>query len=244
MSLSHEELVRYDRQIKLIGKESQERLSRSKVLIVGIGGLGSVVSLYLTAAGVGELFIVDSERVELSNLNRQIIYTTRDINRLKVEVAAGRLKELNPHVNIRAYPARASKELLEELLEKVDLAIDCTDNWETRLMLNDVAIKHRKPFIHAGVHGFHGQLLVVVPGVTPCLRCILPGKPADQGEIPVLGTTPGIIGLLQATEAIKILTGTGTPLLNKLLIYDGFHTRFHEVIVYRNPRCPACKGLT
>lgn len=241
MSLSLEELLRYDRQIKLLGPQAQEKLRKSRVLILGVGGLGSPVSLYLTAAGVGELILVDSERIELSNLNRQVLYTTKDIGRFKVEVAAERLKELNPQVRIRAYPTRANRELLDGLLKEVDLAIDCTDNWEIRLVLNEIAIRHGKPFIHAGVHGFHGQLLVVIPRTTPCLRCILPGRPVDQADIPVIGTTPGVLGLLQATEAIKIITGVGNPLLNKLLIYDGFNMKFHEVSVFRNPNCPVCK---
>lgn len=244
MELSSEELERYSRQIDVIGKDGQLKLKKSRVLIVGLGGLGSPVSLYLAAAGVGELILVDHGLVELSNLNRQILYTTRDIGRLKVEVAAERLRELNPNTRVVTYGVRADRELLDDLVSKVDIVIDGTDNWETRFIVNELCVKHGKPFIHAGVQGFYGQLLIVIPGVTPCLNCIIPYKPPDRDRIPVIATTPGVLGLLEATEAIKLITGVGSPALNKLLVYDGLNMRLHEVAVTRNPNCSVCSRIT
>ncbi|MEM0004841.1 MAG: HesA/MoeB/ThiF family protein [Desulfurococcaceae archaeon] len=243
MKLSEEELERYDRQIKLLGVEAQEKLKKSKVLIVGVGGLGSPAALYLTAAGIGELILVDFERVELSNLNRQILYWTRDVGRIKVEAAFEKLRELNPNVNIRTYPVKGDEKILDALVEETDLVIDGLDNWETRFTLNKLCVKHRKPFIHAGVLGFYGQLLVVVPGVTPCLQCIMPMKPRETRAPPVIGTTPGVMALLQVTEAIKILTGYGKPALGKLIVYNGYELSFSEVNVSRNPQCPVCSYL-
>lgn len=243
MSLSQLELERYDRQLKIIGVEGQEKLKKSRVLVVGAGGLGSPVLLYLAAAGVGELVVVDDGLVELSNLNRQILYRTSDIGKPKVDIAFERLRELNPHVKITPIHKRADKQLLEELVPSVDLVIDALDNWETRFILNEICVKHRKPLIHAGVYGLYGQLLVVIPGITPCLQCLLPRKPAETTGIPVLGPTPGVLGALQAVEAIKILTGYGKPALNKLVVYDGVNGEFTTLQLSRNPKCPVCSGL-
>lgn len=243
MSLSEEELERYNRQILLFGVEAQEKLKKSKVLIVGVGGLGSPAALYLVAAGVGELILVDFEKVELSNLNRQVLYWTRDIGRLKVEAAAEKLRELNPNVILKAYAVKGDEESLEPLVKEVDLVVDGLDNWETRFILNKLCVKYRKPFIHAGVHGLYGQLLIVIPGVTPCLQCILPRAPKETHRFPVLGTTPGVLALLQVNEAIKILTGYGKPAINKLIVYNGHELVFNEVAVSRNPHCPICGHL-
>lgn len=244
MPLSEEELERYNRQILLFGVEAQEKLKRSKVLIVGVGGLGSPAALYLVAAGVGELMLVDFEKVDLSNLNRQILYWTRDVGRLKVEVATEKLRELNPNVILRVYSIKGDEKSLEPLTSEADIVIDGLDNWETRFTLNKLCVKHRKPFIHAGVHGLYGQLLVVIPGVTPCLQCILPKTPRETHRFPVLGTTPGILALLQVTEAIKIITGYGKPAINKLIIYNGYELSFNEIAVSRNPHCLICGQLS
>ena len=243
MSLSPEELARYDRQISVIGVEGQEKLKKARVLIVGVGGLGSIVSLYLVAAGVGELVLLDEGVVELSNLNRQILYDTSDIGKPKVTVASEKLRRLNPWVSIKPIQARASEELLDKLVNEVDLVIDALDNWESRLVLNKVCVKHNKPLIHAGIQGFYGQLMVVVPRVTPCLQCIVPRSPLTPSKIPVLPPTPGVLGSLQANEAIKIITGIGKPALNKLIVYDGLKMEFTVVNVYRNPNCPICGDL-
>jgi molybdopterin/thiamine biosynthesis adenylyltransferase len=243
MSLSSEEFERYDRQIMVIGVEGQEKLKKARVLIVGVGGLGSIVSLYLVAAGVGELVLLDEGVVELSNLNRQILYDTSDIGKSKVTVASEKLRRLNPWVSIKPIQERASEELLGKIVSEVDLVIDALDNWDSRLILNKVCVRYSKPLIHAGIQGFYGQFMVVVPGVTPCLQCIVPKKPLTPSKIPVLAPTPGVLGSLQATEAIKIITGVGKPALNKLLVYDGLKMEFTVVNVYRNPNCPVCGGL-
>lgn len=244
MQFTTEELERYSRQIDVIGVQGQLKLKNARILIVGLGGLGSPASMYLAASGVGELILVDDGLVELSNLNRQVLYTTRDIGRLKVEVAANKLRDLNPNVKVTTYSHRANRELLDKLIQEVDLVVDGTDNWDTRFIINELCVKHRKPFIHAGVQGFHGQLLVVIPGLTPCLSCIIPFKPTERREIPVVSTTPGVLGLIEATEAIKLITGIGSPAVNRLLVYDGLNMRLHEVIVTRNPNCPVCSRVS
>ncbi|MEM0246268.1 MAG: HesA/MoeB/ThiF family protein [Desulfurococcaceae archaeon] len=244
MALSSEELERYDRQIRLFGVEGQEKLKKSRVLVVGVGGLGSPAALYLVATGIGEVILVDSERVELSNLNRQVLYWTRDIGKFKVESASEKLRELNPNVRIRGYSRRADEELLDQLVHEADLVIDGLDNWKTRFMLNRICVKYRKPLIHAGVYGVYGQLLVVVPGITPCLQCVMVKEPPERGPLPVLGTTPGLLAMIQVTEAIKILTGYGEPALNRLIVYNGYTMEFREVTISRNPNCPVCGGLS
>lgn len=242
-ALSSEEIERYDRQIRLFGIEGQLRLKRSRVLVVGVGGLGTAAALYLVAAGVGHIILVDSERVELSNLNRQILYWTRDIGRLKTEAAVEKLRELNPGVVIETVAARVDERLLRELVPRVDLVIDALDNWETRFLLNRVCVEYRKPLIHAGVQGLYGQLLVIVPGKTPCLQCLIPRQPPETRPFPILGTTAGLMAMLQVTEAIKILTGYGEPSLGRLIVYDGYRMSFHEIKVSRRPDCPVCSMI-
>ena len=243
MTLAKEELERYDRQIRLIGIEGQERLKKSKVLVVGIGGLGSPAALYLAAAGVGEIVLVDSERVEPSNLNRQVLHWTRDIGELKVKSASEKLRELNPNVKIRAYSELADERLLEEVVPQVDVVIDGLDNWSTRFALNRVCVKYKKPLVHAGVYGVYGQALLVVPGITPCLQCIVVKEPPTQRPFPILGPVPGLMAMIQVMEAIKILTGYGRPALNKLIVFNGYSMEFQEISVYRNPSCPVCSKL-
>ncbi|MEM4570494.1 MAG: ThiF family adenylyltransferase, partial [Desulfurococcaceae archaeon] len=150
----------------------------------------------------------------------------------------------NPNVRIRGYSRRADEELLDQLVHEADLVIDGLDNWKTRFMLNRICVKHRKPLIHAGVYGVYGQLLVVVPGITPCLQCVMVKEPPERGPLPVLGTTPGLLAMIQVTEAIKILTGYGEPALNRLIVYNGYTMEFREVTISRNPNCPVCGGLS
>ncbi len=239
-TLTPEEIERYDRQIRIFGVEGQLKLKRAKVLIVGVGGLGSPAAIYLAAAGVGEIILVDSERVELSNLNRQILHWTRDIGKLKVESAAEKLRELNPNVKTMIIAEHAGEELLDKLVSEADIVIDGLDNWKSRLALNKACVKHGKPLIHAAIHGMYGQLLVVVPGETPCLNCLIIKEPPEVKPFPVLGTTPGLLAMLQVTEAIKLLTGYGRPPLGKLIVYDGYTMKFEEIPVSRNPQCPTC----
>lgn len=235
--------MRYERQIPVIGREGQEKLKRSTVLIAGAGGLGSASALYLAAAGVGRLIIVDPQDVELSNLNRQVLHWTSDIGRAKVESAREKLRRLNPNVEVEVYREELTEELARRLVSRADIVIDALDNWEARFLLNRVCVELGKPFIHAGVEGFYGQMLVVVPGKGPCLQCLLPRQPPSRSGVPVLATTPGVLGLLQATEAIKLLTGVGEPAIGRLIIYDGYSMTFSEVRVRRRPDCPVCSRI-
>lgn len=238
--LSNNEIERYSRQIPIIGVEGQEKLRRSTVLIVGVGGLGSVASFYLVAAGIGKLILVDEGLIELSNLQRQILYTVDDIGKPKVIVARERLKKLNPDTEIIAVQEKFDDALADELIPQADVVIDALDNWETRIILDRAAWRHSKPYVHAGVHGFYGQLTVLVPGKTPCLRCIFPRKPPVESPIPVFATTPGVLGVLEANEVLKLLTGHGEPLINKLLIYDGSSNLFEIIEIDIPPTCNAC----
>ena len=243
MPLTKSMLERYDRQIRLFGAEAQERLRDSTVLVAGVGGLGCASSLYLTAAGVGRLILVDFGRVELSNLNRQILYGTEDLGRLKVEAASERLRRLNPEVEVVGMNVRISRDNVSRLVGMADLVVDGMDNWGTRYLLNDECVRQRKPFIHAGVFGMGGQLLVVLPGKGPCLRCVLPSPPAEEGVFPVLGVAPGILGVLQATEALKLITGYGEPSVGRMVVYDGYSMELRAVEVERRGDCEACGEL-
>ncbi len=241
--LSDSELKRYDRQIMIFGVDGQLKLKKSNVLVVGVGGLGSPIALYLTAAGVGRIVLVDSEDVELSNLNRQILHWTEDVGKPKVVSAVDKLRRLNPEVVVEGIKARADEGLLRELIPKVDLVLDGLDNWETRFLVNKICVEFNKPFIHAGIMGLYGQLLVIIPGKTPCLQCLIPRKPPEVKPFPVLGTTPAVMAALQVTEAIKLITNYGVPALGKLIIYDGYTLSFKEVGVSRRPDCPVCGSI-
>ncbi len=241
--LSHDELIRYDRQIKLLGLKNQVKLKKATVLVVGVGGLGTAASLYLAAAGVGKIILVDKDSVELSNLNRQILFWTEDIGKPKATAAKDKLEKLNPHVEIVTYGKKLTEDLARKLVRETDVVIDALDNWDTRFMLNKICVEERKPLIHAGVYGMHGQLLTIIPGEGPCLQCLIPKKPAEAGKFPVIGTTPGILALMQVTEAIKIITGYGKPAVGKLIIYDGERMSFNEILVKRRANCPVCEKL-
>lgn len=242
---TREELERYDRQVKLsgFGIEKQAKLKQSAALVVGVGGLGSLALYYLAAAGVGRILLVDKERVELSNLNRQIIHWTKDVGRPKVESAAEKLRELNPDVKVEPLHAPASGEVLEELVKEVDVVVDCLDNYSTRFLLNEVCLRHGKPLVHGAVYGMEGRATTIIPGRTPCLRCIIPKNPPEQKGFPVLGPAVGVIASVEALEAIKLLTGVGELLAGRLLVFDGESMSFEIVQVRRNPNCPACGKL-
>ena len=244
LTLSKLEMERYARQIPIIGVEGQRRLSTASVLIVGVGGLGSAVALYLTAMGVGKLILIDDGSVELSNLNRQILYSLQDLGLKKVEVARSRLRELNPHVTIETYDQRLDEVLAIELVKRVDVVVDALDNWESRLVLNKVCIEYGKPLIHAGVEGFYGQIMTIVPGKGPCLACLFREVPrTSQRVIPVLGAVSGVLGTLEAIETVKILLSMGKPLVGRMLIIDLLSMDFRSVEVRRNPRCPVCSKV-
>ncbi len=227
---------RYNRQLPILGADGQRKLRSSKILIAGVGGLGSAVSIYLAAAGVGRLIIVDSDTVKLSDLNRQILYSWRDIGRKKVVVAKERLRGLNPEVDVVAIDTQITEENASKLIRDIDIVVDCLDNWRTRIILDKAICEEKKVLVHGGVEGLYGQVTVIVPYKTMCLRCLI-GKPEEKEFIPVLGTTPGIIGLIEATEVIKLVTGVGQPLINKMLIYDGYSMEFNIVELKPTKEC-------
>jgi len=226
LSLSIEEMERYSRQIPVIGVEGQLKLKNTTMLIIGLGGLGSIASMYLVASGVGRLIIVDNESVELSNLQRQILYTISDLGKPKAYVARDRLSMINPNVEIEAYNMQFNMENGGELVKKADVVIDALDNWETRFILDKLVFKHGKPMVHAGVEGFYGQLTTIIPGKTPCLRYIFQSVKPSRRRVNVLATTPGVLGILEANEAIKLATGIGEVLANKILVYNGLRNEF------------------
>ncbi|MDF0594047.1 HesA/MoeB/ThiF family protein [Methanotrichaceae archaeon M04Ac] len=234
-------LDRYDRQIRLFGVEGQEKIAESKVFIAGAGGLGSPISFYLAAAGVGKIVIADDDEVEISNLNRQILHWERDIGKKKAVSAKEKLTEMNSEIVVETMAETISEENVSRLIGDADLVIDAVDNFPVRYLLNETAIKKRIPFIHGAISGFHGQATTVIPGESACLRCIFP-QPPPPAPSPVVGTTPGIIGLVQATEAIKYITGTGELLSGRLLIWDGLLPSLETIEVSRDPRCPDCAG--
>lgn len=239
--LSREELERYDRQIRIFGEDGQKKLKRARVLIAGIGGLGSSISIYLTAAGVGRLILVDSDIVELSNLNRQVLHWDKDVGKSKVRSAEEKLRGLNPEVDIEALSAKIDEGSVFELARNVDVIVDAMDNFETRYLLNRVALKRGVPMVHGGVRGFDGQVTTIVPGETACLRCIFPKAPPRE-TFPILGATAGVIGCIQAMEVVKYVVGVGELLKNRLLLFNGQDMKFSEVEVVRNPKCEDCGG--
>lgn len=236
---------RYLRQIAVWGEEAQEKLSSSSALVVGLGGLGSAAALYLAAAGVGKLVLVDHDRVEESDLNRQVLHWSRDVGKLKVESAAEKLRELNPEVEVKCIARRLeSVECALELVRRADVVLDCLDNWPSRLVLNEACVKAGKPLVHAAVEGAAGWLTVVKPREGPCLSCIFPRFPPDKRAIPVLGPIPGVLGSAEALEALKLLTGYGEPLVGRLLYLD-LNTGAADIVrVGRRPNCQVCHSPT
>jgi adenylyltransferase/sulfurtransferase len=239
--LDDQETRRYDRQIMIkdFGIEGQEKLKNSRVLLAGAGGLGSAASYYLAAAGLGHLRIVDQDQVELSNLNRQILHWEKDIGRDKVESALEKLSQLNPDITVEIRREEINDDTLPELMAGCDLVVDGLDNFPTRYLINEQIFRQRIPFIYGGILGLMGMVTVIQPGKTPCLKCLFPQAPPPQ-KFPVLGTTPGIIGLIEANEAIKYLVGLGTLLTGRLLVYNGLEMHFSEVQIEPNPECQVC----
>jgi sulfur-carrier protein adenylyltransferase/sulfurtransferase len=246
--LSPAETLRYARHIVLeeIGEEGQRRLRSARVLIVGAGGLGSPASLYLAAAGVGTLGLVDDDAVDASNLQRQVLYGERDIGRPKLEAAAARLRDLNPHVRIVAHPRRLTSGNALDIIRPYDIVIDGTDNFPTRYLVNDACVLLGKRNVYGSILKFEGQLSVFAGGDdAPCYRCLF-REPPPPGLVPscaeggVLGVLPGVIGSLQALEAIKLVTGAGEPMIGRLLLFDALQLRWRELRLRRNPDCPVC----
>ena len=246
-ALTPEEIARYSRHLILpeIGIEGQQRLRRARVLCVGAGGLGSPALLYLAAAGIGTLTLVDFDEVDLSNLHRQIIHGTPDIGRPKLESARDRLRAINPHVDVQLCAAAFGVANARQLVDAHDVIVDGTDNFPTRYLVNDACVLAGKPNAYGAIFRFEGQASVFgLPG-GPCYRCLHPEPPAADlipgcAEAGVLGVLPGIIGTIQATETIKLILGIGDPLVGRFLLYDALRMRFRELTLRKDPDCPVC----
>ena len=247
MTLSSEEKLRYARHLVLpeVGMEGQEKLKASSVLVIGAGGLGSPVALYLAAAGVGRIGIVDFDRVEFSNLQRQIIHGSEDVGRSKVSSAAESIASINPLVCVDSHEQPLSSDNAMSIVARYDIVIDGTDNFATRYLVNDVCVLSGKPNCYGSIFRFEGQASVFGMSGGPCYRCLYP-QPPDPGVVPncaeggVLGVLPGIVGTIQANEAIKLILGTGNPLSERLLLFDALEMKFRELKVSRDPKCPVC----
>ncbi|MHB8770099.1 MAG: HesA/MoeB/ThiF family protein [Syntrophales bacterium] len=238
--ITQEEQQRYHRQLLMLGESGQERLKASRVLIAGAGGLGTVIATYLTAAGIGTLRIADCDVVEATNLNRQILHWGKDLGRPKTVSVAEKLSALNPLVRVEQIAGRIDEATIAALAADCDLIVDALDNFPTRYLLNRAAIGRGIPFIHGAVRGLQGQATTVLPGKTPCLRCLFPQAPAPSAVFPIVGATCGVIGSIEATEAVKLLTGQGEPLASRLLIWDGLAACTDILRIERNPACPDC----
>lgn len=239
--LTPEELQRYQRQIMVpgFGEEGQEKLKQARVFIAGAGGLGSPAALYLAAAGIGRLRIVDSDTVELSNLNRQVLHWTQDIGRAKVESAGSKLRAFNPGIEIETVRERMTPENIHDLTDGFHIIVDAVDNLAARYILNQCAQEKKIPLFHGAVSGFEGRAMTIIPGQTACLMCLYRGVEIHR-KTPVVGTSPGVIAGIQAAEVIKYLTGIGQLLTNRFLVYDGLNMRFAEIEVSRDPECRCC----
>jgi adenylyltransferase/sulfurtransferase len=246
VTLSASERDRYQRHLALgeIGAAGQEKLKAARVLVVGAGGLGSPAALYLAAAGCGTLGLLDCDRVELSNLQRQVLFDSSAIARSKAEAGRERLASLNPEIRVVAHALELKAANVRAVFKDYDLVLDGTDRLATRYLVNDACVILGLPLVSAAIHRFEGQIMTYVPGRGPCYRCVFPQAPeggvANCAQAGVLGVLPGVLGTLQATEAIKLITGVGDPLTGRLLTYDALEMRFHEFRVARRPDCAVC----
>ena len=243
--LTRDELERYERQIMIkgLGEEGQEKLKRANVFIAGAGGLGSPIAMYLVAAGVGTIRVVDHDRVELSNLNRQVLHWDEDIGKRKADSALEKLRKLNPRVELEAVAETITEANVARLVAGFDLIVDAMDNLPTRYLLNKVAVERNTPFFHGAVYGFEGRAMTIIPGKTACLECVYRGRITPKEKFPVIGVTPAVIGCIQSTEVIKYIVGIGELLTNRLLIYDGLNLKFTEFQVAKDPNCEHCSHL-
>jgi len=245
--LKDDQIERYSRQILLpnIGGEGQEKLLRAKVLVIGAGGLGSPVSLYLAAAGVGTIGIVDSDAVELNNLQRQILHSTKTVGQAKVESARTRMSELNPDVKVVAMKERLTSANILDIIKEYDIIVDGSDNFPTRFLVNDACVLSGKPLSHGGIFRFDGQAMTIIPGKGPCYRCLF-SEPPPPGSMPscqeagILGAVAGVIGVIQANEVLKLILGIGEPLVGRLLVFNALDSFFRIVKVPRNKDCAVC----
>ena len=247
MGLTEQQIERYSRHIILaqLGGVGQEKLLASKVLIVGAGGLGSPAALYLAAAGIGTIGIIDADKVDLTNLQRQIIHHTSDVGTEKVASAARKIEAINPDVTVKTYHEWARADNIRQIIRDYDFVIDGTDNFPAKFLINDACYFEKTPFSHAGILRFDGQLITVLPGETTCYRCIFEGPPPPDAvpscsQAGVLGVLAGVIGSLQATEAIKYLLSLGDLLTDAMLTYDALKMKFRKIEFSRNPTCPLC----
>lgn len=242
VELSARELERYDRQIRINGwsSEGQIRLKSARVMIAGIGGLGCPSALYLTAAGVGTLKLVDNEKVELSNLNRQILYWEQDIGKFKVDSAKKKLSNINQDVTIETSKETISDGNVDSLVKECDVIVDGMDNLETRFVLNRGAVRNNIPFVYGSVEGFNGHMMTIIPKKTPCLYCLYGKVPSGNVKFAVAGPTPATVASLQSMEVIKLITGIGKLSTEKLIVIDGAYMEITEIKVKRNPDCLEC----
>jgi len=245
--MNDQQIERYSRNIilKEVGGKGQERLLRSKVLIVGAGGLGAPAALYLAAAGVGVLGLADGDKVDLSNLQRQVIHFTGDVGTPKVDSAGDKIGRLNPDIQVKTYQEMLTSRNIEDIIADYDFVIDGTDNFPAKFLINDACVLTGKPYSHAGILRFNGQTITVLPGKSACYRCLFI-EPPPAGAVPtcsqagVIGAMAGVIGTVQALEAVKYLLGLGDLLTDRLLVFEGLPMKFRDVRVKRNRACPVC----
>ena len=247
VALSKEEITRYSRHLIMpeVGMDGQLKLKQAKVLCIGTGGLGAPLGLYLAAAGVGRIGLVDFDKVDLSNLQRQILFDTNDIGRPKIEAATNRLRNLNPDIQIDNFETRLTSENALDILKDYDIVVDGTDNFPTRYLVNDACVILGKPNVYGSIFRFEGQITIFGYPGGPCYRCLYP-EPPPPGLVPscaeggVLGVLPGIVGAIQAAETLKLIIGKGEPLVGRLLLFDALAMRFRELKLRKNPECPVC----
>lgn len=247
MDLTEEQIERYSRQIILpeVGGSGQKKILDAKVLVIGCGGLGSPSSLYLAGAGVGRIGLVDSDKVELNNLQRQVVHYTKDIGKQKVESAKEKLVSINPGVDIVTYPFRITSKNIIDIIKEYDIIVDGSDNFPTRYLVNDACVISDKPFSHAGILKFEGQATTIIPHQGPCYRCLFPDPP-PPGMVPscqeagILGAVAGMLGIVQAAEVLKYILGKGELLVGRLLVFNALDMSFRKLTIQRSNSCPVC----
>ncbi len=227
------------------GTKGQKKLENATVGVLGVGGLGCPASLYLAAAGVGKIILVDCQAPEISNLNRQVLHWERDVSdRTQKSIsAASKLKKFNSSIEIESRTVLVTEESIADVFPDVNVVLDCLDDFDPRYVLNDFCVSQSVPFVHGAVEGFHGQITTIVPGMTPCLKCIFPRTPPRKDVFPILGATAGVFGTMQASEAIKLITGVGQPLTSKLLVGDLLYQEWDTIALSRVDGCPVCRHL-
>jgi molybdopterin-synthase adenylyltransferase len=245
VELTENERLRYGRQIIMpdFGEEGQKRLKQAHVLVAGVGGLGSPVSIYLSTAGIGRLTIVDYDSVDVTNLNRQILHWEDDVSRGKVVSAEQKLNKINSNIVVNALNVKITGDNIAALLQGVDLVMDCMDNMETRFLINEACVKKGVPMIHGGVREMLGEVTTIIPGKTPCLECLLPRDLAKKELFPIFGATAAMIASIQVLEAIKLLSGIGTLLTDRMLFIDGGTMEFMMIDLHKRSECKICGGI-